>query len=479
MRSISLTSLALAALLAGCGGDDGNTNDEPPLPDTSGAPAGWADEVPLAILEDIDPAADVVEVALEAKVATVEYRPGVATEVWTYNGTVPGPMLRAKVGDTVVVHFTNHLPEATTIHWHGLRVPAEMDGAGHMTTAIEPGASFDYRFVVPDAGLFWFHPHVRSDVQVEKGLYGTVLVEDPAQPDLGDTVTLVLDDVALRADGSLAPPGSGGHMEEMIGRQGNTLLVNGRIAPTLLARAGRPQHWRLVNTANARYFHLEIPGHRIVRVGGDAGLVPAPVERDSLLLVPGERAEIVVTPVGEPGDRIVVRNLPYERGHGTGLEDPAELFAVEIADLPAEQTPQLPSILGTVEPIVVDGSEPVQTVALSEVMNHTQMIFRINGQAWPDVEPLTATVGETQVWEVTNETNMDHPFHLHGFFFQVQEVNGAAPALREWKDSVNVPAEGTLRFAVRYDDRPGGWMFHCHILEHAELGMMGELQLVR
>lgn len=489
MHRLGLVSICLAAALAtGC---SSTSSDDPTQRGSGGAggaggtggvaddgpPDGWDAQVSLNELPDLNDDPNIVEVELEAKVAEVEYKAGIATAVWTYNGSVPGPLIRAKLGDTLLVRFTNSLPEETTIHWHGVRVPAEMDGAGPMSAPIAAGASFEYRFELKDAGTFWYHPHVRSDEQVEKGLYGAIIVEDAERPVLGDELTLVLDDVNLRADGTLAPPGSGGHTEQMIGRQGNTLLVNGKVQPTIGARAGRRQHWRLINAANSRYFNLAIPGYVITRVGGDGGLLPQPIETQSLLLVPGERAEIVLTPTGTPADRIAVQNLPYERGHNTGAGGPAELFALEIADLSEIESSALPETLGTVEELDTEGLSTAQTVEFNEAMNGMDMVFLINGKAWPDTEPLQARVGETQVWEVTNASGMDHPFHLHGFFFQVLSVDGETPAALEWKDTVNLPANATVRFAVSYDDRPGSWMFHCHILEHAELGMMAELEV--
>lgn len=470
------SALALAGLLglAACGGGD----DKAPA-NANPEPSDWKQAVALREAADLDPDPAVVEVNLDARVGTVEYRAGQPAEVWTYDGGIPGPTIRAKVGDELVVHFTNHLPEATTIHWHGLRVPAEMDGTMAMHMPIEPEASFEYRFKLLDAGTFWYHPHVRSNEQVEKGLYGMVVVEDPAAPKLGDELDLILDDVLLKADGTLVRPGGGGHMEEMIGREGNTLLVNGKVSPALTVRAGQRQHWRVVNAANARFFRLAIPGYRITRVGGDGGLLPAPIETDDLLLVPGERAELVLTPTGEAGARISIQTLPYERGHQTGIGDPMEVFSMTIGDEPAIESDPLPTALRTIEPLATEGLSVAQTLRLSETMVGNDMVFMINGKAWPDVPAIAATVGETQVWDVINTVPMDHPFHLHGFFFQVLSVNGVPPATLEWKDTVNVPANATVRFAVKYDDRPGSWMFHCHILEHAELGMMGQLDVAR
>ena len=190
------TCVAVAsALLVACGA--GREVDE--APDEPEVLEGWDRNVALSQLTDEDPAPDVVEVSLEARVQRVEMEPGHEVELWTYEGSMPGPLIRAKVGDTLKVHFTNHLPEPTTIHWHGVEVAADMDGADPDLGSVAPGASFDYEFVLPQAGTYWYHPHVNSSAQVWRGLYGALWVEDPAEPKLGAESLLMIDDIAGRA----------------------------------------------------------------------------------------------------------------------------------------------------------------------------------------------------------------------------------------------------------------------------------------
>ena len=458
----------------GTGGTGGAGGGAPEGP----SPAGWDAEAVAPLAPDENPDPTIVEVTLEARVDVLELVAGKPAEVWTYNGSIPGPRIEANVGDTLIVHFTNRLPEPTTIHWHGVRVPADMDGSTMMQEPVEPGGTFEYRFVVPDAGTYWYHPHVRSDVQVEKGLAGALVVRDPAAPPLGEELTIVLDDVMLDADGTIAEPGAGGHMEEMMGREGNTLLVNGKtVAPVVLARNGLRQRWRLVNAANARYFRLVLTNATLVQVGNDGGLLPAPIESPDLVLAPGERAEVVLAPDGTPGTVLRLQWRDYDRGQGADRR-PVDLVQVRITDLEPVVAEPLPASLADIEPLALDGTEATQRFTLGMGMVAGGMVFTINGAAWPDAAPVMATIGETQIWEVVNATAIDHPFHLHGYFFQVLDVQGVAPSQVAWKDTVNVPGGETLRFAVRFDDRPGMWMFHCHILEHAELGMMGHLMVM-
>ncbi len=174
----------------------------------------------------------------------------------------------------IIVHFSNALPQSTTVHWHGMQVPIEMDGVpGASQPPVEPGGSFTYDFVVPDAGLFWYHPHVMSAAQVGFGLYGPLLVEDPDDPvKVADELVLVLSDIAMDEDGTMHPADSGGILGALLGREGNHVLVNGRIRPTLTVRDGALQRWRIVNSAKSRYFELVLgDGQPFELIGVDGG----------------------------------------------------------------------------------------------------------------------------------------------------------------------------------------------------------------
>lgn len=337
----------------GNGGDGGSTAP-------SGPPAGWDREVSVAGPVDLNPDPHVLEVNLEASPASLAILPGTTTDLWAYNHELPGPLLRAQAGDRVVVHFTNHLPEATTVHWHGVRLDAAMDGTPSAQPPVEPGATFDYDFVVPDAGLYWYHPHMRSNVQVASGLYGALLVDDPDERrDFGDEVVLVLSDIALGADGRLPAPDPNDTVASIWGREGNNILVNGRIAPRLLAERGRRQRWRLVNAAVSRYFNLDFgqtaAPQVFTRIGGDGGLMQTPITGDTLLLTPGQRADVVVAPDAPAGTRLAVRWLPYDRGFGTDVgRVPAETFSVSIArEASGQQAAAIPSALRPIAPLDV------------------------------------------------------------------------------------------------------------------------------
>jgi FtsP/CotA-like multicopper oxidase with cupredoxin domain len=439
-------------------------------------------EIETGAAPDLDAADDVVEVELEAREAEIEIAPGRQLRMWTYNESLPGPRIEAKVGDTVRVRFRNSLPEETTIHWHGLRVPSAMDGVPRVQTPIGPGEEFTYEFVVPDAGTFWYHPHVRSDEQVERGLYGSIVVRGDDEPETTSDHVVVLDDVLIdRSTWQLADFDQ--MMQGMVGRQGNVILANGRAHPIAEVRPGGLHRFRFINAANARYFRLALPGSSFSLIGADGGLLEAARDVDEILLVPGQRADVLV--IADSAETRTWETLPYDRGHGTGALPAAAVFDLRPTTEDAVTTPPMPDVLTSVD--ALPDATVERRLELQESMNGGHSghqgaaamgpVFSINGHVYPDAEYLQGDLGAVEEWEIVNTTEMDHPFHLHGFRFQVTSDDGVAPGYRAWQDTINVRAETTARFRVQLEEHAGAWMFHCHILEHAEHGMMGELQV--
>jgi FtsP/CotA-like multicopper oxidase with cupredoxin domain len=446
-------------------------------------PPGWDKDLKLPEAPDLNPDPRIVEINIEARVAPIELTPGKRVDAWTYNGGIPGPLVRVRVGDRLIVHFSNQLPQETTIHWHGLRVPIQMDGVPDVSQPPVPtGGTFTYDFVVPDAGLFWYHPHVMSAAQVGFGLYGALLVEDPAEPvNVADQTVLVLSDIGLDDHGGLESPTSGGSTGMAFGREGNQVLVNGRVNPRLLARAGAPQRWRIVNAAKSRFFGIDLDGELLTRIGGDGGFVEYPVESDMLVLAPGERADVIVVPRRAPGLEITVKTIPFNRGYGSvEFRNADDLLTIALADTPAYAGPPASALLTArrnIEPISTDGATRVNIEFTIAQLGDGTFVYGVNGVPFAKNHSIAAKPGETQVWTIANKTKWSHPFHLHGFFFQVLDGKGQQVRPLEWKDTVNVPFEQTVSLVVRYDDRRGSWMFHCHILDHADGGLMGMLDL--
>jgi len=461
--------------------------DFPGLQAAQEAPAAQRDEpateLSLRNVPDLNPDPRILEINLTAEVAQVEVSPGRKVEAWTYNGAIPGPLIRLSVGDRLIVHFTNKLSSPTTVHWHGLRLPIQMDGVpGASQLQVEPGGVFTYDFVVPDAGLYWYHPHVMSAAQVGFGLYGAFLVDDPSETfTVDEERILVLSDIDLTPQNTLEDPETGGSTGMAFGREGNTLLVNGRNRPRVTMRSGRTQRWRVVNAAKSRFFNLD-PGNglKFTKIGDDAGLQEYSEDVETLVLAPGERADVFYTPRAKPGTEYGLHAYLFNRGFGSvEARQSEDLFTVVMADTPAVTPRPLPRVTRVIEPISQAGATPVALEFGIEQTEDKSFFYTINGKPLDTITPIKAVVGETQIWTVSNTTSWSHPLHLHGFFFQVLDKDGKPKRPLQWKDTVNVPFKESVKIVVRFDDRPGSWMYHCHVLDHAEGGLMSVVQLSR
>ncbi len=416
----------------------------------------------------------VVKLDLEAREIDWEFVPGVVTRAWAFGGQVPGPTIEAQVGDVLEIRLVNHLPEPTVVHWHGLRIPADMDGTERSQRPVPPGETFTYRFRVPDAGTFWYHSHFNETVQLERGLYGALIVRAADEPVFDADRTFVLDDVALEPDGAVKAPGW--WVESHDGREGDTRLVNGRREPEIHMAAGQMERWRIVNAASARYVRLSVGGRPFSIIGSGGGLIQAPVTATEVLLCTADRTEIVVGPFAE-GETIHVETLPFDRGAFKSHRKP-ERFATLRVGAAAPSVARVPDRLREIAPLVTGPVSPTRDVRLGFGLGLRHGVeFNVNREQHHHAHPVR--VGELQVWDIRNRSPIHHPFHLHGFFFQVLEVNGKAVDRLAWHDTVNVESFGSVRIAWYPDDRPGGWMYHCHILEHHAAGMMGHFDVVR
>ncbi|MCW5702856.1 MAG: multicopper oxidase family protein [Bradyrhizobium sp.] len=419
------------------------------------------------------------------------------TPVWCFSGQVPGPEIRVRQGERVHVRVENRLPEATTVHWHGLRIPNAMDGVPHLTQKpIEPGDTFEYEFACRDAGTFWYHPHQRSHEQVERGLAGAFIVEEASPMSVDRELTWVLDDWRLMRDASISSDFGNMHDAGHDGRIGNTVTINGQVRDAIPVRAGERIRLRLINAANARIFGLVFKDHapQIVALDGQPVEPHAP-DGGRIVLGPAMRADIVLDMAGRPGARFQVVDTFY-RGLENRLVDLA--YSEEPSLLPSktsEPVPRLPAnplpepdlararrhkivlgggMMGMMRSAVMDG----RTVDMRTLMQNG-LLWAINGVAAKGHvhEPLlTLERNSSCVLELVNDTAWPHPIHLHGHSFRVVSRNGAPTRHREWLDTVLLHRGERAEIAF-VADNPGDWMFHCHILEHQAAGMMGVIRV--
>jgi FtsP/CotA-like multicopper oxidase with cupredoxin domain len=427
--------------------------------------------------------------------AQLKLRPsGATTGVWSYNGVVPGPVLRYPQGARVRVAVQNRLPQETTVHWHGLRVPNPMDGVPQVTqNPIPIGARFDYEFTAEDAGTFWYHPHQASFEQVGRGLYGLLIVDEPKPVQVDRELAWVLSDFKLGRDnqqvndfGDVAHLGGGG-------RLGNVLALNGRPAARRMeVRSGERIRLRLLNAATARIFLIAFQDHEPYVISYDGQPVePHGLPGGVLLLGPGMRTDLILDCTGKPGDTFSVLD---RRDQGAELARIAyakkpPVRGVRLAPPEALAPHPLPEpdlskavdhfvlfeggLLGRPAIGLVDGKPR----KLHEIMSEQKLTWTMNYSAQHEHaqmhEPLMSfRRGEHVRLKLINDTEFEHPMHQHGHSFRVLSLNERPVRYRPWRDTVMMGPRGTAEVAF-VAANPGEWMFHCHILEHAAGGMMG------
>ncbi len=452
-----------------------------------------------------------VEAQITARVSNLTIR-GNPVLLMTYGG-FPGPTLRVREGELVRLNFTNNLPEVTNLHLHGLHVSPEVDAP---LAEVQPGGSRLYEFTVPSgsAGTYWYHPHIHGKVsqQLFAGLAGLLIVEGPA--DAVDELrqaeehTLVFKDWLI-SEGQI-PPWS--HMDWMNGREGDWVTVNGAVSPTL-----RPQkatlRLRLLNASNAQYYRLALENHPLYLIATDGGFVEKPIELPEVLLAPGERAEVLVRFTRAGNFRL--QALPYDRGTmgmpgGMGMMGSRSMGAMAhspmnhggmgqsgmpgmlgrmmaqgatplktlltIAVPPGLKPSPLPAFLTPVERLNPNLAVTTRRIVFGERMMQAEFFFN-NRMFDVNRVDIRARLGTLEVWELVNKTDMDHPFHLHTYPFQVVSRNGRTVPYRAWKDTVNLRKNEVVRIAILFRSFAGTTVYHCHIVEHEDRGMMGILQV--
>lgn len=411
------------------------------------------------------------------------------TPVWCYNNSVPGPEIRLRQGEQVRILVENHLDEDTTVHWHGLRVPNKMDGVPHLTQKpITPGESFTYEFIAPDAGTYWYHPHIRSSEQVGRGLYGPLIVEEHSPITVDRDLTWIMDDWRLTEDNEIRDNFGNRHDMAHGGRVGNFITINGIKPSEFRVNRGERLRLRLINSANARIFRFRIPGHDPKIIAYDGQPVSPHSPSDGYIeLGPAMRIDLIMDMMGRSGDTISIVDKFYK-----GLKQ--HLFKIVYSEkvlrnsplsspivLPANNLPE-PDLKNAVRHTIEFGGGMMGRG--SGMMNMMEMmrsgkIWRINGVAATGhiMAPLLSLpLNQSVILEMNNDTAWYHPIHLHGHSFRVINRNGQPTKNQEWQDTVLMAPREKVHIAF-VADNPGDWMFHCHILEHQASGMMGVIRV--
>jgi FtsP/CotA-like multicopper oxidase with cupredoxin domain len=487
------------AQLAGCGGGGASmmmgAGATAPLVEPV---AGVAAERGLPIIRQDPGLADGVGgrlFELAARRGSAQVLSGVNTPTLGYNGAMLGPALRLRTGERTTLRVRNELDETTTTHWHGLVVPAEVDGGPHQPIA--PGATWEASFTVSNpASTCWFHPHGHGSTgrQVVAGLAGLLIVDDGSvapgvlPDDWGvDDLALVLQDKRLTADGRIDYTLSAS--DQLIGYTGDRLLVNGVMGPTWRA-PGQWVRWRLLNGCNARSLALRLSDATpMLQIANEGGLLAAPVPRGTLTLAPGERAEVLVD-FGNAAAGQVTRLLASAvnagmgmmgmsmMGMGAGSANEVTALTVRV-DLPRQPgaISSAPARLPSAPALSVGPGATLRTFTLGGGMMGSP--FSINGRLFDAGRvDLAVPAGAVEIWRFVNHTGMAHPMHVHGVWMALLSRDGNAPAAHErgLRDTFVVEAMQTLSVAVQAPTTASAvpLMFHCHILEHEDAGMMGQ-----
>ncbi|MEM9570368.1 MAG: multicopper oxidase family protein [Pseudomonadota bacterium] len=448
------------------------------------------------------------------------------TKVWTYNGQVAGPTLRMRQGEMYALDLFNKIGQPTSLHWHGLRVPFEMDGVGSITqNGISPGQSFRYAFAPPDAGLFWYHPHMNSEEQVAKGMFGLILIEERNPPPVDREVVWSLYDWGL--DDDYQVPGKKAFQiwrgEEVYAKH-SAITTDGQAAPDLEMRRGERVRLRIANTSGNRRYALKFEGHNPWVIAWDSnGVIPYQLGDQPLIIGTGARVDLILDGTGEVGQVFEILDLfnrdfepvpPWESPEQTAARAAERVTRIRYLDTPAvrplsELPPPTAPIanpipvpdLSAAELIEIELGQsmipvreipkigPMAAVLAEEhgVSMDTEVgLWTMNGEVLLEdletyncIDPVPAfecKIGRTYKVRFKNATHVDHPMHLHGHTFQMISRNGLAYDRVFMRDTFTLFADETVEIAF-VADNIGDWMIHCHRGMHQHGGMMSTFRV--
>ncbi len=472
-------------------------------------------QIPPQDLGTLDQSARAFQLSLQQGIKS--FHAGLETETLGINGAYLGPTLRFNRGERVSLAVSNRIREASSLHWHGFHLPATEDGGPHQV--IENGDTWNANFeVVQFAGTFWYHSHMEesSGEQVYRGLAGLIIIEDDDEnlelPNTYgvDDIPLIVQDRRFNEDGSFSYMDT--YDDLVIGVQGTDVLVNGTINP-MFAPSTRLVRFRILNAANARTFDFALSnGQAFQQIASDGGLLEAPITQTSLQLAPAERAEILVEFNGQEPFNLISRgrtpSFPFFPGAMSELMRSLNSQELQILNLrpssTLEASPTVPPQLASIYQLPAAAAENTRQFQLSMGAGmrsgndagpgtgarsglgggHGRGNYFINGRRM-DMEYINERIplNTTEIWELSNNSPMMHPFHIHNGQFQLLDRNGNPPPANErgWKDTVKVGSGERVRIIMRFTDfvnEENPYMYHCHILEHEDRGMMGQFVVV-
>ena len=453
------------------------------------------DRAPIDDLVFVDSDSGCLQVTLVVDEALTDLGTIVANTA-VYNGRIPGPILRANPGDRIKVHLVNQLTSnldpgppphdfnATNIHFHGLHVDPDVDlttggTADDVFVEVAPGMTHDYDFIIPadhPGGFFWYHPHFHENVarQVVGGLAGGIVIRGPI--DQVPAIAQARERFLVLTDTTLDPvTGEVPALSDLFA-VGNLILhtVNGLVQPVIDMRPGEVQRWRIVAASHVRFYDLQLDGHQLHQIGLDGIPFANRVAQDHILVIPGGRIEVLVK-AGSPGTYAL---KALASGSFTAVDE-VTLATVVIGGPPLPQV--LPNALVSVP------APPIDPGSLAQTFELTFAPTGVNFAPFdPSVNLALPVLNTTEDWLITDAgIGVEHPFHIHTNPFQVVEINGVAvpEANRVWQDTALVPAftglgTGQIRIRMKFADFLGRAVFHCHILQHEDEGMMGAFEIV-
>lgn len=401
------------------------------------------------------------------------------TEMWSFGSTFPGPLLRARQGDRLAIAVENALPQPTAVHWHGLRLDNAMDGVPGVTQQPIPvGATFDYEFALPDAGTYWYHSHAKSMEQIERGLYGPLIIDESDAPDVDQDITIVVDDIRLEQDGTITGFDNF-HDLSHAGRIGNLWLANGQIDPAYPLKRGERVRIRLISAANARVFTLGVQGLEgwVVALDGMPLADPQALP-DELVLAPAQRMDLIVDVTTDQNEAFLIT---FERDGGYAIahfpvSGPAAAARSGRVILPPNPDYPIDLVQARTATLLIEGGamggmraarvDGEQLDARS--LAGRGLFWALNGIAGrPETPLLDLSLGESARIGMANNTAFPHAMHLHGMHFSDVLPDGSLGPLR---DTLLLNPQETREIAFQAHN-PGNWLFHCHMLAHHQAGM--------